>query len=88
MPLAFAESLLMHITACTERVCHLQHYSQVVAAYTTLQTICSLTVSTTGLPRAHSVGVAYQDVKEPWYIIAKNAILVTVSRAVCKVYLR
>ena len=37
------------------------------------KTICSLTVSITGLPRAHSDGVAYQDVKEPRYIIAKNA---------------
>ena len=87
----------MYTTACTERVCRLQHYSQVVAAYITLKTICSLTVSITGLPRAHSDGVASQDVKEPRYIIAKNAMsafmlnvlnYITVSRAVCKVYLR
>ena len=38
---------------------------------------CSLTVSITGLPRAHSDGVAYQDVKETRYvIIAKNAMSV------------
>ena len=46
---------------------------------------------------AHSDGVAYQDVKEPWHIIAKNATSVfmlnvwnyiTVTRAVCKVQLR
>ena len=50
-----------------------------------------------GLPRAHSEGIAYQDVKEPWYIIAKNTMsffmlnvlnYITVSRAVCKVYLK
>ena len=50
--------------------------TQVVATYITLQTICSLTVSITGLPRAHSDGVAYQDVKERRYIIAKNAMSV------------
>ena len=72
MPLAFAKPLLMRTTSCTERVCRLQHYSQVVAAYITLQTICSLTVSITELPRAHSDGVAYQDVKEPRYIIVKK----------------
>ena len=47
--------------------------------------------------RAHSDSVAYQDVKEPWHIIAKNAMLVSMldilnyiplSRAVCKVCLR
>ena len=97
MSLAFAEPLLMRPTVCTERVCRLQHYLQVVAAHITLQTICSLTVSITRLTRVHSDGVAYQDVKEPRYIIAKNAMSVfilnvlnyiTVSRAVCKVYLR
>ena len=72
MPLAFTEPLLMRATACTERVCQLQHYSQLVAAYITLQTICSRTVSITGLPRAHSDGVAYQNVKEPRHIIAKK----------------
>ena len=41
-----------------------------------MQTICSLTVSITGFPKTHSDSVAYQDVKEPWYIIAKNAMLV------------
>ena len=51
---------------------HLQHYSSVVAAYITQQTICSLMVSITGLPRTQSDGVAYQDVKERRYIIAKN----------------
>ena len=85
MPFAFVEPMLMRTTACTERVCRLQHYLQVVAAYITQQTICSLTVSITGFPRAHSDGVAYQDVKELRYIIAKY---ITVSRAVCKVYLR
>ena len=59
MPLAFAESLLMRSVTCAERVCRLQHYSQVVTAYITLQKICSLTVSITGLPRAHSHIVAY-----------------------------
>ena len=63
----------------------------------TLQTICCFTVSITGLSRAHSDGVAYQDVKEPRYVIAKNAMLVfmlnvlnyiTVRRAVYKVLLR
>ena len=43
MLLAFAELFLMHTTAFTERVC--------------LQTICSLTVSITGLTRAHSDSV-------------------------------
>ena len=93
MPVAFAEPLLMRTTTCTERICYLQRYSQVVAAYINLQTICSLTVSITGFPRAHSDGVVYQDVKEPRYIIANNAMSVfmlnilnyiTVSRAVCK----
>ena len=97
MPLVFAEPLLMRTTACIERVCRLQRYSQVAAAYITLQTICSLTVSITGLPRAHRDSVTYQDVKEPRYIIAKNAMLafmlkvlnyINVSRAACKVYLR
>ena len=45
---------------------------------------------------ADSNSVAYPDVKKPWYIIAKNAMLVmlnvlnhiTVSKAVCKVYWR
>ena len=76
MPLAFAEPFLMHITTCTKRVCRMQHYSQVVAAYIILQTIFSLTVLIIGLPRAHSGGVVYQDVKEPQYIIAKNAMRV------------
>ena len=97
MPLALVEPLLMRTTTCTERVFHLQHYSQVVAAYITLETIDSLTISITGLPRGHNDGVANQDVKEPRYIIAKNAMSVfmmsvlnyiTVSRTVCKVYLR
>ena len=97
MPLVFTEPLLMHTTACTKRVCHLQHYSQAFTAHITLQIIFSLTVSVTGLPRAHSNGVAYQDVKRPRHIIAKNAMLVfmpnvlnyiIVSRVVCKVYLR
>ena len=60
-----------------------------------MQTMFRLMVSMTALPRAPNNGVAYQDVKEPLCIIAKNAILVfmlnildyiTVSRAVCKVY--
>ena len=97
MPLAFTQPLLTRTTACTERICCLQHYSQVLAAYITLQTICSLTVSNTWLLRAQSDGVAYQNVKEPRYIIAKNAMSVfilnvlnniTVSIAVCKVHLR
>ena len=62
----------MRTTTCTDRVCHLQQFSLVVAAYITLQAIESLTVSITGLTRAHSKGRAYQDVKEPRYIIAKN----------------
>ena len=76
MPLAFDVPLLVGTTACTGRVCGLQHCSKVVAAYITLQTICSLTVSITGLPNAHSDGVAYQDVNEPRYITVKNAMLV------------
>ena len=95
--LAFAELLLTHTTSCTERVFGLQHYSLVFTVYITLKTICSLTVSITGFSRAHSDGVAYQGVKEPWYIIGKNEMSVfmlnvlnyiSVSRAVCKVYLR
>ena len=75
----------------------LQPYSQIVTPYITLQTICSLAVSITGLPRIHSDGAGYQDVKEPGNIIAKNAMsifmlnvlnYITVSRSVCKVYLR
>ena len=97
MLLAFFEPLLMRTTTCTERFCRLQHYSQVVEAYITLKTICSLTVSITGLPRAHSDGVVYQEVNEPRYIIAKNAMsifmmnavnYITLCRAICKVYLR
>ena len=66
----------MRTTECTERVCHLQHYSHAGAAYMTLETIYHLTVSITGLPEAHSTNVAYQDIKEPRYIIAKNTMLV------------
>ena len=100
MPLDFAEPLLMRTTTCTKRACRLRYYSQVGVAYIIQQTISSLAVSITGLPRAHSNGVAYQDVKEPRYIIAKkkkkNAMSVfmlnvlnyiTVSRPVCKMYL-
>ena len=72
MPLDFAEPLLMRTTTCTKRVCRLRYYSQVGVAYIIQQTISSLAVSITGLPRAHSNGVAYQDVKEPRYIIAKT----------------
>ena len=97
MSLAFSEPLLMRTTACMERVFFLQHYSQIVAVSITLQTNCSLAKSITGFPRTRSEGVGYQDVKEPWYLIAKNAISVlmlnvlnyiTVSRAACKVYLK
>ena len=85
----------MRTTTCTERVCCLQHYSLVVAAYINLQTIYSLTAYITGLPRTHNL--AYQDVKEPRYIIAKNLMSVfmlnvlnyiTVRRAVFMVHLR
>ena len=62
----------MRTTTCTKRVCRLRYYSQVGVAYIIQQTISSLAVSITGLPRAHSNGVAYQDVKEPRYIIAKK----------------
>ena len=41
-------------------------------SFITLQTICILTVSITRLPRAHSNGTAFQDVKECRYIIAKK----------------
>ena len=64
MPLAFAKPLLMRTTTCTGKVCHPLHYSQVVTAYITRQTICSSTLLITGLSRAHSDGVAYYDVKE------------------------
>ena len=64
MPLAFAEALLMRTTPL-QKVCRLQHYSQVVAPYIPLQTICKLTISITGLPRDHGNDVAYQNVKEP-----------------------
>ena len=86
----------MRIITCTERVYRLQHYSQVVAAYTTMKTTFNLTILITVLRRAHRIGVAYEDVKKPRYIIAKNRISVfmlnalhyiTVSRAVCEVYL-
>ena len=92
MLLVFAVPLLMCTTTCTERECRLQHYLQVVAYYITLQTICSLMVSITGLPRTGSDGVAYQDLKEPRYIIEKNAMsifmlnvssYVSKSRTVC-----
>ena len=73
MPLAFTEPLLTHTI---ERVCHLKHYLKVVAAYITRKTICSLTVSITGLTKAHSDSAAQQDVMEPLYIIAKNAMSV------------
>ena len=72
----------MRTTTCTDRVCHLQQFSLVVAAYITpLQVIESLTVSITGLTRAHSEGRAYQDVKEPRYIIAKNTMSVFMQNA-------
>ena len=86
----------MGIITCTERVYRLQHYSQAVAAYITMKTTFNLTILITGLPRAHRDGAAYQDVKKPRNIIAKNGIsvfmlnvlhYVTVSRAVCEVYL-
>ena len=51
MPLAFAEPLLIRTIPCTERVCRLKHYSQLVTDYIPLQTICSLTVSINGLPK-------------------------------------
>ena len=97
IPLAFTKRMLMRTTTCTEKACRLQHYPQVVAAYITLKTVCSLPTSITGFPRAHSNGVAYQGVKEPRYIFPKTAMSVfilnvlnyiSVSRAVCKVYLR
>ena len=44
MPLAFAELLLICATTCIERLYRLHHYSQIVVAYITLQTIFSLTV--------------------------------------------
>ena len=78
--LGFTKLLLMRTTAWTDRVCHLQHYLKVFAAYITELA-------------GHCDCVAYQDVKEPWYIIAKNAMLVfmlnvlnytTQLRAVCK----
>ena len=87
MPLTYAEPLLMRTSACTKRACHLQQYSKVVAAYINLQTICSLMVSITQMPRAHSDVVAYQNVKEPRYIIAMSMFMlnvlnyITVSRA-------
>ena len=94
MPLAFAEPFLMLATTGREIVWHLQYYSQVVTAYITLETICSSTVSVTGLPSAHRGDVV---VKEPRYIVAKNVMSVfklnvlkymIASRAACKVYLR
>ena len=96
MPLAFAKPLL-RTASFHERACCLRHYSQVGAVYFILQTISNLKVSINGLSRAHSTDVAYQDVKESRFIIAKNALLVfklnvlnyiTASRAVCKVCLR
>ena len=97
MPLVLAEPFLMRTTACSESISRLQHYSQVVTVYITLQTICSLTVLVSRLPRTHIIGAAFQDIEQPWYIISKNAMSVfmvnelnyiTESRAVCKVYLR
>ena len=97
MPLAFAKPLLMRSVAFTEKVFHLKHYSEVGTAYSIQQTICSLTALIIGLPKAHSDGVAYQDVKKPRNFIEKNAMsvfmlnalnYVSVSRAVCKVHLR
>ena len=96
MPLAFAEPLLMRTTVCTERLpsatlftgnCSLHH----------LANNLQFDGIIAGLARAHSDGVVYQDVKEPQYIIAKNAMSVfmlnvlnymTVSSAVSKVPLR
>ena len=46
------------------------------ATLITQQTICCLMVSITGLARDYSNNVAYQDVKKPQYIIAKNAMSV------------
>ena len=87
----------MLTTACTERVSRLQHYSHLFTAEITMQKLCTFTVSITGLPRSHSDGVDYYDIKEHHYIIPKIAILVfmlnvlnyiTGSGAVCKVYLK
>ena len=69
--LVLAEALLMRTAACTERICCIQHYPQLVAAYLSLQTIRSLTVSITGLPRAHNDGEPYQDVKELGILLQK-----------------
>ena len=96
MPLTFTEPLLMRTTAGTERICRLQYYLKVVSAYITLQTICSWTVSVTGLPRAPNecslpgckgkLGMFLQKMQchsSSWVFW-----IITVSRAVCKVYLR
>ena len=72
MPFAFTKPFLMHNTTYTERVCRLQHYSQVVAAYITLQTICNLTESIIGLLRAHSDGVAYHGVAYLCILLQKS----------------
>ena len=72
MPLAFTKPLLMHNTTCTERVCRLQLYSQVVAVYITLQTICNLTESIIGLLRAHSDGVPYHGVAYLCILLQKS----------------
>ena len=57
MPLIFSELALMRNAACRERVCRPQHCPKAVVAYLTLQTIYSLRVSITGLPRTHGDGI-------------------------------
>ena len=74
--LVFTEALLMRSTACTERLCCLQHYPQLVTAYLNLQRIRSLTVSITGLLRAHNDGAGYQDIKELDILLQKLQLLV------------
>ena len=91
MPLDLAEPLLKPVQK------ELQHLWQVVAAYITLQTICTLTISIIGLPSTDNNGVASQKVKEPWYITGKIIMLafllnvlnyIIVNTAVCKAFLR
>ena len=68
MPLAFTEPLLRYTI---ERVFHLKHYLKAVAAYITRKTICSLTVSITGLSKAHSDVAAQQDVWNLYTLLQK-----------------
>ena len=96
MLLAFTEPFFVRTTVCKERASHQQHYSQVVTVYITVQTVHSLTVSITGLPRAKRRCSLPECKGTRVYYCKKCNVglhaecfeLYHLSRAVCKMYLK